>query len=107
LYATGEESYVIQGWVVTDPAILEKVTIAADETVVEVPPALLQHLASDGLDGVVMNLIAPIVGVTPKGNYIVQGKRVTDSEVLSQMRIPENETCVHVTKVAVAALVGR
>lgn len=70
----------------------------------EVPPALLGYLASDGLGGEVTNLVAPIVDVTPNGNYLIQGKRVTDAETLGQMSIPDHETCVHVTKSAVAAL---
>lgn len=104
LYATDQDSYVIQGWIVTDPAILARLTVSDDETVVEVPTALLDHLALDGLDGEVTIVVPPIVGVTPNGNYIIQGKRVTDAEVLSQMSIPDHETCVHVTKSAVVTL---
>ncbi len=70
----------------------------------EVPAALLDHLARDGLDGEVATVAPPIVGVTPESNYIIQGERVTDTEVLSQMSIPDHETCVHVTKSAVVTL---
>ncbi len=104
LYATDQDSYVLQGWIVTDAATLARLTVGDDETVVEVPTALLGHLALDGLDGAVTNVTAPIVGVTTGGNYIVQGKRVTDAEALSQMSIPEHETCVQVTKPAVVTL---
>lgn len=52
-------------------------------------------------------LAPPIVGVTPHGNYIVQGKRVTDAEALNQMSIPEHEACVHITKAAVTGLLVR
>lgn len=104
LYATNQDSYVVQGWIVTDVAILARFTVPDDETLVEVPAALLDHLVLDGLDGEVTNVVPPIVGVTPGGNYIIQGKRVTDAEALSQMSIPDHETCVHVTKSAVATL---
>lgn len=107
LYATDQDSYVVQGYVVTDAATLARLTVPDDETVVEVPAALLGHLALDGVDGEVTNVVAPIVGVTAGGNYIVQGKRVTDAEALSQMSqmsIPDHETCVQVTKSAVVAL---
>jgi len=104
LYATDQDSYVIQGWVVTDTAILARLTVPDDETIVEVPTALLDHLAIDGLDSEVTNVVAPIVGVTAGGNYIIQGKRVADAEALSQMTIPDYETCVQVTKSAVGAL---
>lgn len=50
------------------------------------------------------NVVPPIVDVTPGGNYIFQGKQVTDAEALSQMGIPAHETCVHVTKSAVVTL---
>lgn len=104
LYATDQDSYLLQGWIVTDAAILARLTVPADETLVEVPAALLDHLALDGLDGEVINVVPPIVGVTPGGNYIIQGKRVTDAEALSQMSIPAHETCVHVTRSAVVTL---
>ncbi len=108
LYATDQGSYVVQGWIVSDAAILARLTVPDDETLVEVPAALLDHLALDGLDGAVTNFVPPIVDVTPGGNYIIQGKRVTDAEALSQMSIPDHETCVEVTKVAlVTLLVGR
>jgi len=62
LYATDEGSYVVQGWIVTDPAVLEKLDVSGDETIVEVPARLMAHLSKDGLDGEIANLIPPIVG---------------------------------------------
>lgn len=108
LYATDQDSYMVQGWIVTDAAILARLNVPDDETIVEVPAALLDHLALDGLDGEVTNVAPPIVHVTHNGNYIIQGKRVTDTEALNQMNIPDHETCVHVTKSAVVTLlIGR
>lgn len=104
LYATDQDSYVVQGWIVTDAAILARLTVPDGETIVEVPATLLDYLALDGLDGAVTNVVPPIVDVTPGGNYIFQGKQVTDAEALSQMGIPAHETCVHVTKSAVVTL---
>jgi hypothetical protein len=104
LYATDQDSYVVQGWIVTDPEILARHPLPDDEEIVEIPPALLAYLVNDGLDGPVTNLVPPIVEVTSNGNYIVRGKRVTDPETLGQMRIPEHESCMHVTKSSVAAL---
>lgn len=90
----------------TPPSWLDT-TSPTMKPLVEVPPALMKHLALDGLDGVVTNLLPPIVDVTPSGNYIIQGKRVTDAEALGHMRIPDHETCVHVAKSAVVSrLVG-
>lgn len=104
LYATDRDSYVIQGWIVTDPVILARLSIPDDETIVEVPATLLDHLALDGLNDAVTNVVPPIVGITDNGHYIIQGKRVTDAEVLSQMKIPTHETCIQVAKSAVLTL---
>lgn len=104
LYATDQGSYVVQGWIITDPDVLARHDLPEDETLVEVPPALLTYLSVDGLDGAVSRLVDPIVDTMPNGNYVIQGKRVTDAETLSQMSIPDYETCVLVTKPAVAAL---
>jgi hypothetical protein len=106
LYATDLDSYVVQGWIVTDPQILAMITVSDGETVVEVPAKLMAHLAKDGLAGEVVNLIPPVVHVTPDGNFIVQGQRVTDQEALGQMSIPDHETCVEVSRPAIVALVG-
>jgi hypothetical protein len=106
LYATDQDSYVVQGWIVTDPEVLARHPVADDEALVEVPPTLMGHLAKDGWSGTVSNMVPPIVEVTRNGNYIVRGKRITDEETLSQMRIPDYETCVHVTRSAIAALLG-
>ncbi len=104
LYASDNDSYIVQGWVVTDPAVLAQLAVSDAETVVEVPARLLSFLALDGLDGDVTRTVPPIVQVLPSGNYIIQGKRVEDGEALSQMVIPDYETCVEVPKAAMQAL---
>lgn len=106
LYATDQDSYVVQGWIVIDPQILATIMVSDDEAVVEVPARLMAHLAKDGLAGEVVNLIPPVVHVTQSGNYIVLGKRVTNHGALGQMNIPDHETCVEISRSAVVALVG-
>lgn len=106
LYATDQDSYVVQGWIVTDATLLTRLAIPEGQTVLEVPPALLSHLAVDGVQGQVTNLVPPIVSITTAGNYIIQGRQVTETEVLAQMSIPVHETCVHVTRSAMLTLVG-
>ncbi|MGH3899977.1 MAG: hypothetical protein ACRDTA_17410 [Pseudonocardiaceae bacterium] len=106
LFATDRDSFVVQGWIVTDPEILAMIAVSDDETIVEVPATLMTHLAKDGLSGDVVNLVPPIVHVTENGNYIIKGSRVTDLEALGQMTIPDHETCVEVSRSAIAALVG-
>ncbi|MGH3933974.1 MAG: hypothetical protein ACRDS1_03145 [Pseudonocardiaceae bacterium] len=106
LFATDRDSYVVQGWIVTDPEILAMIAVSDDETIVEVPAALMTHLAQDGLSGDVVNLVPPIVHVTENGNYIIKGSRVTDPEALGQTNIPDHETCVEISRSAITALVG-
>jgi hypothetical protein len=106
LFATDRDSYVVQGWIVTDPEVLAMIVMSHGEAIVEVPAALLAHLTNDGLSGDVVNLVSPIVHITPEGNYIIRGRRVTDPEALGQMTIPDYETCVEVSRSAFAALVG-
>lgn len=106
LFATDRESYVVQGWIVTDPEILAMIAVPDDETIVEVPATLMAHLAKDGLSGDVVNLVPPIVYTKENGNYIVKGLRVTDTEALGQMNIPDHETCVEVARSAIVTLLG-
>jgi hypothetical protein len=103
LYATDRRSYVVQGWIVTDSEIVARLDVDGDETIVEVPPALMTFLAADGLDGEVGNLVPP-VHVMTNGNYIVNGRRVVNDQALGQMTIPDHETCVEVTRAAMATL---
>jgi hypothetical protein len=106
LYATERRTYLIQGWKVTDPEILAKLEISDAETVVEIYARLMAHLTKDGLSGVVTSWIPPIVHVKENGNLIIQGGRITDPEVLVEMRIPDNEDAVEVGKAAIEVLLG-
>lgn len=106
LYATDQESYIVQGWRHADLSTLNRLNIPEDETIVEVPPALFDHLARDGFTGKITTISTPIMRVTADGNYIVQGKRVTDEAVLAKMKIPGHETCVEVKTSDLLALFG-
>ena len=44
LYDTDQDMYVIQGWVITDPAALSELALPVGETAVLVPKALMRHL---------------------------------------------------------------
>ena len=106
LYATDGDSIVVQGWIVIDPQILAAFTVSDEETLVAVPPKLMVHLVKAGIVGDIVNLIPPIVHVAQNGNYIIRGNRVADRAALSQMNIPDHETCVELSRSAVVALVG-
>jgi hypothetical protein len=80
LFATDQDTYVVQGW-----------KVPGQRARVEIPRALLRHL--DGhpqLDAALTD--------TGRDSYILSGVEVTDAEALSQMDIPGHETCVEVGK---------
>jgi hypothetical protein len=47
LYATDRDTFLVQGYVVTDPEALGQMHIPAGETVVEVPMRLMKYLPED------------------------------------------------------------
>jgi hypothetical protein len=104
LYATDHGTYLIQGWKVTGPEILAKLTVLESETVVEIYARLMTHLAKDGLSGVVTSWIPPIVHVKENGNLVIQGKQLTDLEILAEMNIPSHEDVVEIDKATIEAL---
>jgi hypothetical protein len=106
LYATDRDSYIVQGYVVTDSAILALFDLADHETLVEVPARLMAHLDKDGLSVAILHPAPPIVHVTADGNYIMRGPRVTDPQALGQMSIPPHETCIEVAKSSVLPLLA-
>lgn len=104
LYATDNSSYIVQGWIVTDPELLAKVEFGDGQDVVEIPFNLFDHLAKDGLPGVVTSWAPPVVHVTDHETCLIQGKHVTDPDTLATMAMPDHENCVEVPKSAIAAL---
>lgn len=107
LYATDRGTYLVQGWEVTDSEILVKLDVPESETVVEIYARLMAHLAKDGLSGVVTSWVPPIVHVTENGNLVIQGKRVTDHDVLAEMNIPGHEDVVEIDKATIKALLSK
>jgi len=105
LFVSDRDTYIVQGWIITDPELIAAITVTDDETIVEVPAKLMVHLAKDGVVGEVASFMPPIVHVLHNGNYIMRGKKVTDHGTLGQMNIPAHETCVEVSRSAVTALV--
>lgn len=106
LYATDRGTYLIQGWKITDPEILAKLDVPQNETVVEIYARLITHLAKDGLSGVVASWVPPIVHVKENGNLVIQGKRVTDPDVLAEMNVPGHEDVIEIDKIAIKALLS-
>jgi len=104
LYAADRDSYLIQGWKVSDSEILAKLDIPEEATAVEIYARLMPHLAKDGLSGIVTSWVPPIVHIKENGNLIVQAARVTDSKALAEMAIPDHKDVVEVSKAAIRAL---
>jgi hypothetical protein len=105
LYASDQDSYVIQGWKVYANDVLARLDVPEGHTAVEVPTELFEHLTKDGVpSGEIKNVVAPIMLLTEQGTCVVQGPRMYDPEALSQMRMPDYETCVEVPKAAIVAL---
>lgn len=105
LYATDQDSYVVQGWIVSDSDVLANLGVAEGETVVEVYSRLLTHLEKDGLSGEVVSDRHPIVHVTERGTYIMQGKQLVDEDAMAQMDIPDHETAIEIPRDVMAELV--
>lgn len=105
LYASDQDSYVVQGWKVYANDLLMRLEVPQGQTVVEVPTELFEHLTKDGLpSGEIKNFTAPIMLLTEQGTCIVQGPEMYDAEALSQMRMPDYETCIEVPKSSITAL---
>jgi len=48
LYDTDEGMYVVQGWVIDDPATLAQLALPHGETAVKIPKALMRYLPEEG-----------------------------------------------------------
>ncbi|MBT2544544.1 hypothetical protein J7E99_28550 [Streptomyces sp. ISL-44] len=105
LYATDQDSYVVQGWRIYAQDLLMQLDVPEGQTAVEVPIELFEHLAKDGLaSGEIKRFEAPIMICTENGTCIVQGPMMRDAEALSQMRLPDYEDCIEVPRSSITAL---
>jgi hypothetical protein len=105
LYASDQDSYVVQGWKVYAQDLLMQLDVPEGHTVVEVPTELFEHLTKDGqASGKIESFNAPIMLVTEQGTCLVQGPEMRDVEALSQMRLPDYEDCIEVPKSSITAL---
>ena len=103
LYAT-DDSYIVQGYTVTDPGVLSTLDIGPDETVVEVYARLLDFLSEDDVTGEVTNWAPPVVRVRDNGNLIIRGERLRDPATRRRMALPDHEDAITVPKPALQRL---
>jgi hypothetical protein len=80
LFATERCTYVVQGW-----------RVAGRCDAIEIPQRLLAHLEPDTYLGTTLD-------DTGRGTFRLSGTPVTDSTTLSQMDIPDHETCFEVPR---------
>ena len=79
LYATDQDTYVVQGWKTEKPATIE------------IPHLLLGLVEPDTYVGATMT-------DTGRGTFTLSGTSVTEAATLEQMDIYPDETCVEVPK---------
>ncbi|MGW8743585.1 hypothetical protein [Streptomyces sp. NPDC055794] len=105
LYASDQDSYVVQGWKIYANDLLMRLDVPDDHVAVEVPTELFEHLTKDGVtSGEIKRFTAPIMFVTENGTCIVQGPAMRNAEALSQMRLPDYEDCIEVPRSSILAL---
>jgi hypothetical protein len=104
LYATDRDTYVVQGWKITDEATAAQLALGDGEIAVEVYARLLGHLVKDGVAGTVARHEPPIVHVKQNGNYVIQGERLVDDDARRQMAMPDHEDAVELPKAALTSL---
>lgn len=105
LYVSDNDSYIVQGWKVLANDLLMQLDVPEGHTVVEVPTELFEHLTKDGLSsGEIKNFSDPIMILTEQGTCIVQGPEMRDLEALSQMRLPDYEDCIEVSRSSILSL---
>lgn len=79
LYATDQETYLVQGWHTGRPGT------------VEIPHLLLGFAEPDTFVGAAMT-------DTGRGTFTLSGRQITDAETLAQLVLADNETAIEVPK---------
>ncbi|NEW29706.1 hypothetical protein [Nocardia cyriacigeorgica] len=79
LYATDENSYVVQGWKTDLPGVIE------------IPHLLLGYAQPDTFVGATLT-------DTGRGTFTLKGRPITDADTLAQMDIYPDETAIEVAK---------
>ncbi|MBG0825686.1 hypothetical protein HS048_33925 [Planomonospora sp. ID91781] len=93
------DRYVLQGWRVTDPAVLARLDLPVGSTLVEVPKELMAFLPP----GTPIPAGGPMV-MERTASYVFCGPPITDPAVLAQLDLPGHETVIEIPKAAMPAL---
>jgi hypothetical protein len=96
LFDTDRNTYLVQGWKVTDPEHRAQLAPGVGEDCVEVPEKLMSYLAASLLR-VTDDAQPPVIIRTDHGTYLVKGQQVADAEALGQLDMPDHETVVEVS----------
>ncbi|WP_181724667.1 hypothetical protein [Nocardia gipuzkoensis] len=81
LYATDQDTYLVQGWETTTPP-----------DTIEIPHLLTGFARADTFIGATMT-------DTGRGTFTLTGRPITDPETLAQLDLAANETAVEVPKI--------
>lgn len=92
--ATGRGTLVVQGYLVSDPALAARIEVPAGKIAIEVPLALLPELASE--DG--------SLHVTDRGTVVFHGPAVSDPGDLAELTIPAGEAAIEIPAAALPFL---
>ena len=92
---TGRGTLVVQGYLVSDPALASRLKIPAGETVVEVPLILLPELEARSAEG---------PHVTSRGTAVLHGPAVSDPGTLAELTIPAGEAAIEIPAVTLPFL---
>lgn len=90
-YQPDSDEFLIQGYIVTDPEVLARLSLPAGQTVVRVSASLLPELEPD----------------PDSGELFVQGYEVTDVALLKELNLPVGEAVVRVSSPPVATSAER
>jgi hypothetical protein len=86
LYLTDRATVIVQGWVVTDTAVLSHPPALEGE--VEVPVSLLWVTPSAASPQ------SPVLRLTGRDTAIVRGHLIDDAQVLARLSLPDGETAI-------------
>jgi hypothetical protein len=91
LYGTDQGTAVVQGWIITDPRTAALAgSLSEDESAVEIPADLVAEALRD-------NAHAGLIR-TDRDTVVVRGRRLTDTEALTQLGpLPVTESVVEIS----------
>lgn len=92
---TGQGTLVVQGYLVTDPALAAQLVIPISEIAIEIPLALLPELGA---------YPAAALHVTDHDTVVIYGPAIIDPGILDELTIPPGEAAIEIPAAALPFL---